>query len=283
MKRIILTLTVLFFTFLSFSAQGKDLRFLSANIWGDYFGNPVEERDAAFCEIFNRYEPDLIALQEVTPNWWKSRVFKDLNAEYGIVGTAENPTNFTPLLYKKSRLELLESGFDLFHVKLDRSKGMTWAVLKDRESGKVFIAFSTHYWWKSNAESDFVRLVNSRQIVSRLETLKSKWNCPAIGGGDLNSLPGSEAHVFLNEKGLFSAQEIADSASPEASHHGDPVRGADGKYHGTPRPTENVKENSIDHIFVEKAGIHVKVMRVILDQDALDASDHSPIYADFEL
>ena len=80
-----------------------------------------------------------------------------------------------------------------------------------------------------------------------------------------------------------SAQEIADSASPEASHHGDPVKGPDGKYHGTPRKTGNVKANSIDHIFVEKAKIHVKTMRVILDQDALDVSDHSPIYADFEL
>lgn len=283
MKQTIFTLTVLFFSFLSFAAQGEELRFLAANIWGDYFGNPVEGRDASFTAVFKRYDPDLIALQEVTPNWWKSSLFKDLAADYGVIGADEDPADYVPLLYKKSRLELLESGFDAFDLKLDRSKRMTWAVLKVRKSGKTFIAFSTHYWWKGGPENDSIRLTNSQMIASRLEKLQAKWNCPAIGGGDLNSRPGSDAHKLLNEKGFFSAQEIADSASPEASHHGDPVKGPDGKYHGTPRKTGNVKANSIDHIFVEKAKIHVKTMRVILDQDALDVSDHSPIYTDFEL
>ena len=53
MKQTIFTLTVLLFSCLSFAAQGEELRFLAANIWGDYFGNPVEGRDAAFTAVFN--------------------------------------------------------------------------------------------------------------------------------------------------------------------------------------------------------------------------------------
>ncbi|MBO5438248.1 MAG: endonuclease/exonuclease/phosphatase family protein [Thermoguttaceae bacterium] len=267
----------------SIRAEGTELRFMAANIWGDYFGNPVgPQQEGAFADVFRRYAPDIIALQEVTPNWWKSRLFTDLGPEWGTVRgkNANGVRNYVPMLYRKDRLTLLDEGSVLFHVKLDRSKGVTWAVFEVKATGKRFIAFSTHFWWKSTPESDPIRVENAKMILAELQKLQEIWKCPAIGGGDFNCRIGSNPMKHFAENGWVSAQEAAESASPECSHHGNPVRGEDGIYRGFPRRKGNVKANSIDHVLVEQNKFRVLTERVILDPDALGASDHSPIYAD---
>ncbi len=265
-------------------SPGADLRMLSFNIWGDYFQNPVAERDLAIAAIILRYQPDVVALQEVTANWWTSRLFTALASSYApVVGQANGKNNFTPLLYKKERFELVAEGWDLYHEKLDASKGVTWAVLKDRNSGRRFAAFSTHYWWQGTHESNYIRTVNSDLLCKRLDALRTQYHCPVFGGGDFNCWTSSDPLDKLWQNGYASAQDVADTASPESSHHGDPRRGDDGNYHGSPRPEKNEKRYSIDHLIVPPEQVHVHRLQVVLDQDALDASDHSPIIMDLTL
>ena len=45
---------------------------------------------------------------------------------------------------------------------------------------------------------------------------------------------------------------------------------------------ENDKTQSIDHVVFFKDELKVKEQRVVGDQDILNASDHSPVYVDFE-
>ena len=100
------------------ASAGQPMKFLSFNIWGDYFKNPVGEREAAIESTIRQYAPDVISLQEVTPNWWNGSLFKNLSADYGIVrgdeeeamrrAGAKGPMkprwiNHEPLLYKKGR------------------------------------------------------------------------------------------------------------------------------------------------------------------------------------
>lgn len=265
-------------------SPGADLRMMSFNIWGDYFQNPVAERDLAIADIIRRYQPDVIALQEVTANWWASRLFTTLAPSYApVVGQANGKNNFTPLLFKKDRFELVDEGWDLYHEKLDRSKGVTWAVLKDQISGKRFAAFSTHYWWQGTPESNYIRTVNSDMLLKRLDALRDQYTCPVFGGGDFNCWATSDPLSKLWQNGYASAQDIADTASPVSSHHGDPRRDDDGKYHGSPRPEKNEKRYSIDHLIVLPEHVHVHRLQVVLEQDALDASDHSPITMDITL
>jgi endonuclease/exonuclease/phosphatase family metal-dependent hydrolase len=265
-------------------SSGAELRMMSFNIWGDYFKNPVAERDLAIADIIHRYQPDVVALQEVTANWWTSRLFTTLAPTYApVVGQTSGKNNFTPLLYKKKRLELVAEGWDLYHEKLDRSKGLTWAVLKDRNSNKRFAAFSTHYWWQGSPESNYIRTVNSDMLLKRLDTLRNQYNCPVFGGGDFNCWATSDPLDKLWQMGYASAQDIADTASPESSHHGDPRRGDDGQYHGSPKQEKNDKRYSIDHLIVQPDVVHVQRLLVVLDQEALDASDHSPIIMDISL
>lgn len=284
------------------TAAAGPLRFLSFNIWGDYFKNPVEEREGGVERSIRKYAPDVISLQEVTPNWWASRMFSNLSSSYGIVGgdvdealrragaadLALKPSNWVnhePLLYRKDRLTLLDSGCDFFHLSLQAEKSVTWAVLEDKTDGRRFIAFATHFWWMGNGkESDTIRELNARQVLARVEAIRRKWGAmPVIGGGDLNSAPGSLAHEVFRLAGYRNAADEADVRSPHRSHHGNPKRGKDGAYHGSLRPPADDQPGfSIDHVFFTD-GIRAIRHQIGISQMELDVSDHSPVVVEFEL
>ena len=114
-------------------ASAAPMKFLLFNVWGDYFKNPVNEREAAIESTIRKYSPDVVALQEMTPAWWESPMLGNLSTEYGVVrgdeedalkrAGAKGPRkprwiNHEPLLYRKSRLALLDSGLDFFHLRL---------------------------------------------------------------------------------------------------------------------------------------------------------------------
>lgn len=284
------------------TAEASPFRFLTFNIWGDYFGNPVYERDAGVEAAILKARPDVVALQEVTPNWWKSPMFANLEKiGYAIVRGDEVAAlrraafcgtksavhvNHEPLLYRTDVLELLDSGTDFFHLSLDASKSVTWAVLAEKGRGRRFVAFATHFWWQKNGnESDAIRELNARHVLLLLSDIRKKWGAdlPAILGGDLNSVEKSAAHAMLRSGGFVNAAFNADVRSTHRSHHGNPKRGEDGKYHGSLRPAEDDKpELSIDHIYYTR-GIHALRHAICVDQSALDVSDHSPVLVEVEL
>lgn len=39
------------------------LRLMTSNIWGDYFGNPVEGRAEQLAAVYLHHKPDIIGLQ----------------------------------------------------------------------------------------------------------------------------------------------------------------------------------------------------------------------------
>ena len=278
------------------------LKFMTFNIWGDYFGNPVEEREAGVETTILKDRPDVVSLQEVTPGWYASQMFSHLKqAGYAVVRGDEDAAlkraafegektpkhiNHEPLLYRTDRLNLLDSGTDFFHLSLTASKSATWAVLERKTDRRRFVAFATHFWWQSNGvESDVIRELNARHVLLLLADIRRKWGAdlPAILGGDLNSTDTSFAHAMLRSGGFVNAASHADVRSPYCSHHGNPIRGVDGKYHGARRAAVyDTPDYSIDHIFYTK-GIHALKHEIITDQTALDVSDHSPVMVEFEL
>lgn len=274
---------------------------MSFNIWGDYFGNPVAEREAGVEAAILKARPDVVSLQEVTPNWYKSPMFANLKkAGYALVRGDEEAalkraafsgarTNrhicHEPILYRSDRLKMLDCGTDFFHPSLDPSKSVTWAVLQDKKGGRRFVAFATHFWWQSNGqESDAIRELNARHVLGILSDIRRKWglHIPAVLGGDLNSRTKSSAHEMLRQGGFMNADATADVRSPHSSHHGNPRRGEDGKYHGSLRAAKDDNPGtSIDHIYYTK-GIHAMRHEIVTDQVALDVSDHSPVVVEFE-
>lgn len=299
MNRIALAVAV---AALSLPVKSEPLRFLTFNIWGDYFNNPVAEREAGVEATILNSRADVVALQEVTPNWYKSQMFLNLEkAGYAVVRGDEasalrraaftgKPTeehiNHEPVLYRKDKLKLLDSGMEFFHLKLQTSKSVTWLVLEDRKTGRRFAAFGTHFWWQHNGkESNAIRELNARHILWILADIRRKWGAdlPAILGGDLNSHVTSTDHAMLRSGGFVNAASHAEIRSPHCSHHGNPVRGKDGKWRGSLQSPERDKAKySIDHIYCTK-GIRALRHEIVTDQIALDVSDHSPVLVEFDL
>lgn len=282
------------------SDRGDSLRFVTFNVWGDYFGNPVGEREDGVARTVLRLSPDLLSLQEVTPNWWRSKLVTDLANDYAFIRGDEeaallragedvsmnrpsNWINHEPLVYRKDRLELLDAGVEFFHPRLQAEKSVTWGVFSDRRTGRRFIAFATHLWWMYNGiESDVLRQLNVRKILETVAAVRTKWgDLPVIGGGDMNCTEeGMLALVAFERAGYSDAGKCAARVSSVPSEHGNPVRGEDGRYHGEKGVPGRKGVCMLDRIFYT-SGVVALRHDVDCAQETLDVSDHSPVVVDF--
>ena len=255
------------------------MRIMTSNIWGDYFGNPVEVRQDQLYQVFQTYQPDILGFQEVTSGWYNGTLLEKLSEEYAFAGTElyEN-INYVPLAYKK-KYALLAKGYEFLTDTPDISKAITWAVLQDGD--RKFAVCNTHFWWKTGPEHDEIRLQNARQLTALMRHLHETHRCCVFAFGDMNCTVSSGVFRIYAENGIRQLRELAVQADTVTSHHGDPLRGEDGLYHGTPSTKDY--NYSIDHLVVLGEGCHVDSYRVIEDQAALDATDHSPVFADVEI
>ncbi len=254
------------------------IRLMTSNVWGDYFGNPVRGRDRILGSVYPHYAPDFLGFQEMTPAWWKSELCHLLASRYQeAAADTRGKTNYTPLFYDSQRFELLECIWDLYHEQLDASKGFTGGIFRSKADGYTLAVFCTHFWWKTGAEHDKIRAENAEQLIRAMKNVKKRYNCPVFFFGDLNCTCSSQAWRLLNSCGWETAFQRTADHSPEDSLHGDPVYDSKGIPHGT--VAAGTVDNSIDHIGVP-ASVSVIKHRTVTDQDALDATDHSPVYAD---
>ena len=259
-------------------------RYVTFNVWGDYFGNPPHERDARQATILKGLDPDFIALQEMTANFWASRLIDDLTNKFEAIGRKmgdKGGDSFTPLLFRKDRFALLEKGGFLFHPELDKSKGAVWAAVRDVRTGERIIAFSTHFWWRTDGEGDdYIRMENARRLHAELSAAAERNSAAIVGGGDLNAGCASSAIAELNRLGWRSGQDTAPGKDTRPSWHGFPVRGHDGAYHGTGLD-KAAKALRLDHVLYDPARVRPYEFRVVTGSHVEDLSDHYPLLFDF--
>jgi len=255
------------------------MRIMTSNIWGNYFGNPAAERIDAIEGVLKKYSADVIGIQEMCPDWYKNDLAGRLEEDYVFVGGFKG--NHSPLFFKRDVFEIIDMGWLRYTGVQDISKSVTWAVLERKEDGKRIGVCNTHLWWKAGEEHEITRENNAKQLLGVMLDIKKKYdNIPVVAFGDFNSRANGKAMKYLNACGVFSAYESADEFSEMSSDHGDPKRDENGIYHG--QKTTNDKTMSLDHIVSFKGELHINVHKVVEDQLALDASDHSPVYIDFE-
>jgi hypothetical protein len=166
---------------------------------------------------------------------------------------------------------------------LDRSKGAVWVAVEKLGSGERLVVFSTHFWWKSESESDdFVRLANARDLWRELSMVAARHGATIVGGGDFNAEESSLAVSELGRRGLLSARIMAPLADRRGTCREAPVRDNRGRWRG--KPVEKSKASQcIDHILHLAYGIRPVRFALDCSAQALDVSDHSPAIFDFAL
>ncbi|MDR0546784.1 MAG: endonuclease/exonuclease/phosphatase family protein [Dysgonamonadaceae bacterium] len=278
MKKIILFI----FTLSSFACIGQncELNVMTFNIRMDNASDGINvwqnrKEFAANCIAF--YNADIVGLQEALHHQLND--LKQYLPDYESVGVGRQDGKtggeYSAILYKKSRFDLIETetfwlsenpeaigqkGWDAACERV-----VTWAKLKDRNSGRVFLFVNTHF----DHIGQIARMESSKLLLSKIKQIAG--GLPAIVTGDFNASATNEAIRFLTDKsnpdGLADTRELA------------PLKyGPSGSFHNFGRiPPEN--QSIIDYIFIKG---NIQVLRYGILDDSIEGkiylSDHNPVF-----
>lgn len=216
---------------------------------------------------------DIVGMQEVLYNQ-----LEDLKArlpEYAEVGVGredgKTQGEYAPLFYKKDRFEVLDSNTFWLSQYPDSvgfigwdgacTRIATWAKLKDKKSGKIFMAVNTHF--------DHVGVEARRKgallIIDKIKEIVG--DQPAVLTGDFNVSDQSEAYqtITTNEFVLKDAFKTAQE-----------TEGVTYTFHDFGKVPQDKREK-IDFIFVTP---QINVLKSYIPQEASEdgkfLSDHNP-------
>lgn len=242
----------------------------------DSLNNWKYRKDAA-AQMIIYYAPDVVGMQEVLKNQLDD--LKNRLPQYTVLGVGradgKEKGEYCSLFYKTDRFDLVKSGnFGLSETPDSIGiKGwdaaceriVTWAVLKDKVSGKELAAFNTHFdhiGKVARRESAVLLLAKIREIASDL---------PVVITGDFNGTVDSDPISVLMEGGMQNTYSTSDV-----------VYGPGWSFHDFGRiPVE--ERQLIDFIFVNGQVVANK-FRVIADKpDNGYLSDHAPILANLTI
>lgn len=197
---------------------------------------------------------------------------------------------YTPILFRNDKLRLLESGHRVFPAECvpfegrfndSFSKGYTFGVFEERESGKRMIVFVTHLWWKSSdpASRNYQKgsaEARAYQIMlasEKADSLISEYSCPAVLMGDFNDVLGSPCLEAVRNAGWLETHSLC--TGERCDYRGYHYCFPDGWRHDPP----GAYANAIDHILIKNPGQtgiwrFCRFMEPFFDR----LSDHFPVY-----
>lgn len=187
----------------------------------------------------------------------------------------EKPDFSNAIFWKRSRVEKLDDGVFWYTEYPGHNKGFgggssrlcLWAHFKDRETGKEFFHFNSHYDFLSNE----AMLVSSRLLLCKIREIAGSY--PSFCTGDFNCSDGNPALDWLEDSGfMVDAKKKAAKAE-------------NAEYSSMRRYSPTVEKNGyqLDHIYVTAGCTKVKNWKLIMDEHdgMLGGSDHMPIYIDW--
>ncbi|MBR5871943.1 MAG: endonuclease/exonuclease/phosphatase family protein [Clostridia bacterium] len=275
------------------------IRLMGQNQWNNTDNLPEWEKQGLDCssavrmrghtKVISDIMPDILGGQEVN-----MRMQLDLkincmaqNLPYTIIWG-----NMTPIIYRADKLELLDTEYLLYPVRVDgfegtfndaQSKSVNVGVFRTKDDGNVFVFATTHLWWKSSAAQPGSAEMRKYQMAMASDLIakyQAKYGgCPAVLVGDMNA--GYEAQAIryaLDEAGWKHAYDEA----VEYRYEGKGFNGCG--WYGPGVWQDEPFEKALDHILVRDMPVGA-VRR--FDRYCTDAylalSDHAPVIVDLML
>lgn len=235
--------------------------------------NNWQYRKDRVAEFIKDKDLDIVGMQEVLDNQLND--LKERLPEYAEVGVGREDGNtkgeYAPLFFKKDKFDVLDSNTFWLSQYPDSvgfigwdgacTRIATWAKLRDKESGKIFMAVNTHF----DHVGTEARTKSALLIIDKIKEIVG--DKPAVLTGDFNVSDKWDAYqtITTNEFVLKDAYKIADN-----------VEGVDYTFHdfGKIPPSECEK---IDFIFVTP---QIRVLNAEIPEEGNDSigflSDHNP-------
>ena len=232
---------------------------LDYNVWMHTAGQ--ESRVNAVLQAIEEMNPDLMGLQECTHEWMAFLTDK-FSAEYGIIGEGRDGTHtsedqFNPVLYRKDKFTLIESGTrwlsetpEIKYSKVPKSsyeRIFTYAILEEKASGKQFVFISTHFDHEGG---------QADQASAMIAYISQFRDMPMFMCGDYN---GSGVESIMINHGYVSSKNVAlDRVNDIPTMEGG---------------------NEIDFIFTNGRDVGITYYKVLSEQTN---SDHFPVLVKFK-
>ena len=263
--------------------DSTDIRISSFNILDDGCN---ATKIANIVGTVSSLDTDVISFQEYTPTYHKdvNGKLSELGFTQVTVGNGYTPTtNVTPMFYRADKLELVKSDYShYFSVKLTRegSKSYTWALFKDKNSGKQFIVIGTHMTSVSSAgdlSGDQLRKQDAEELLEKAKSLSETYgsDIPIILTGDFNSTANTDAYKLI-------AKEFNDARNPSIAKVKYNTQYS--TFHSLSQtPAVNNTGYVIDYFFTSKGNVSVNQIQHAVNPLSLKTSDHLPILLDIHL
>ena len=253
--------------------EQKELKVMSYNIRMGIAKdgtNSWEFRCPATIAMLNAQKPDVFGVQEAFE--FQIRFIEEYCRDYKSVGVGRDDGKkkgeYMSIFWNKKTVSLLKWGtFWLSETPDKPSKGWdahcrrtaTWALMKDKKTGKKFYFVNTHLDHKGKeAQKNGLKL-----IVDRRESINPQ-GYPMILTGDFNIKPNNPALVDLDAR-MLSARKIAADTDSHNTFNGWSVK-----------PTDSV----IDYIYISGFS-SCPQYKTVTEKYAERpfVSDHYPIFA----
>ena len=225
------------------SAQQGELKVMSYNIRMGSANDGTNSwmyRCGATLEMIEDQKPDVLGVQEALAD--QVRFVEEFTNDYGCVGVGrtdgKKDGEHMAIYWNKKTVKLLKWGtFWLSETPDTPSKGWdaacyrtaTWALMKDKKTGKKFYFVNTHLDHKGKeAQKNGLQL-----IVDRIDSINPE-GYPMVLTGDFNIKPNNPALVGL-EKRMQCTRKIADKTDTINTFNGWSIK-----------PTDKI----IDYIYV---------------------------------
>ena len=196
---------------------------LSQNVrYKDDPAGTMAQRAKRFALLVEEHSPDLMGLQEATHGSWTDPL-KNLS-DYAMIGCSRNGADATtgewsPVLYKKERFDLIDSGtFWLTNTPNTPSKVSgagnnricTWAYLLDKITGEKVIMANTHL----DHQNEDVRVAQAEYLNMHLnEIIKAHPATSIYFTGDFNcnrnSAPYNEFAAIYSDARLIAKKDTS--------------------------------------------------------------------------
>ncbi len=265
-------------------AEGATLRLLSYNLGCDVGNN------ADAIAILSKYMPDLIGFQESNKAIHNNviGVFITTFKEYKFAQkyhTGGSTLCYTPIVYNSKKLTLVKAGVEWLRSRYTgtNTKSLAWAVF-DTKDGQRFAMINFHGAvvsadydeYKNLTDSDRsalalkFRIDNANQMLEIKDMIYASYGeIPITINGDCNFNSSSEPFKIITGAGFTDAETTA-KLKTNAGY-----KTSFSYKNGTPGTGQ-----SIDHIF-GFGGVYFAGFTIIRDKEVSTASDHCPIYADY--
>ncbi len=167
-------------------------------------GHSLEERAPRLKKILDKYNPDVVGFQEVTPKWYEL-LKADYEEKYVIFNKLRSLINYpeaSTIMWNSQKFDCVDKGYfwfsdtpwveslgndEMWHCE----RICQWVLLEDKQTQKRFYYFNLHFGFGDDYQVESVQLIKKTVDALKAENV--------IITGDFNMTPVTSGYMEMTK------------------------------------------------------------------------------------